>query len=76
MIRILRMLSPKFHYFCTAWHNVSSAEKNIDQLLECLRLEEDRLNGSDRSSGHTFQNALVSKQYKKSCKTSYKKSQF
>jgi len=63
MTRILGMLPPKLHHFRTAWDNASATDKNLSNLFERLRMEEDRLN--DSISNELSQNALVSKQDKK-----------
>ena len=59
MNRILGMLPPKLHHFRTAWDNVSPSDKNLNKLIERLRLEEDKLNETEKSKG---QNALINKQ--------------
>lgn len=64
--RVLGMLPPKLHHFRVAWDSTSATDKNISNLIERLRLEEDRLNGSEQTCQVSSQNALVSKQGKKS----------
>jgi len=49
MTRILEMLPSKLHHFCTAWDNASATDKNLSNLFERLRMEEDRLNDSESS---------------------------
>lgn len=66
MTRILNVLPP-INNFCTAWDNMSGAEKNLDKLLERLCLK-DRLNKSELLSGYAFPNGLrnqVKQIYKK-----------
>ncbi|XP_077268719.1 uncharacterized protein LOC143900851 [Temnothorax americanus] len=63
--RILGMLPPKLYHFRTAWDNAAAADKNLSKLFERLRLEEDRLNESEKSNETKSQNALVSKQGKR-----------
>ncbi|KAG5887624.1 hypothetical protein JTB14_036269 [Gonioctena quinquepunctata] len=59
MTRILGMLPSKLHHFRTAWDNVSPIDKNLNTIIERLRLEEDRLNGTDQQE---LQNAFMHKQ--------------
>ncbi|KAG5876686.1 hypothetical protein JTB14_019434 [Gonioctena quinquepunctata] len=59
MTRILGMLPSKLHHFRTAWDNVSPIDKNLNTIIERLRLEEDRLNGTEQQE---LQNAFMHKQ--------------
>ncbi|XP_023229157.1 uncharacterized protein LOC111629473 [Centruroides sculpturatus] len=61
MTRMLGILPPKLYHFRTSWDNANSMDKNIDTLIERLRLEKDRLKEDDKKES-TAQNALISKQ--------------
>lgn len=57
MTRILGILPQQIHHLRTDWNNVSEEDRNVNTLIEHIRLEEERLN-TDQQSGYTSQNAL------------------
>ncbi|KAG5880998.1 hypothetical protein JTB14_027398 [Gonioctena quinquepunctata] len=59
MTRILGMLPSKLHHFRKAWDNVSPIDKNSNTIIERLRLEEDRVNGTEQQE---LQNDFMHKQ--------------
>lgn len=54
LTRIIGVLPPKLHHFRTAWDNLSSDAKKFNNLVEKLRLEEDRLNDCSKESHNAF----------------------
>lgn len=62
MTRILGILPPKLHHFRTSWDNANPTDRNIDTLIERLRLEEDRLKEDEEKP--VTKNALFSKRKK------------
>ena len=60
MTRILSMLPPKLYHFRTAWDNVNAIDKTINNMLERLKIEEDRQN-EDELTNETSSSALISK---------------
>ncbi|XP_044731962.1 uncharacterized protein LOC123294852 [Chrysoperla carnea] len=52
MTRILGMLPTNLHHFRTAWDSVNVTDKNLNTLLERLRLEEDRLKQTNLKMNH------------------------
>ncbi|KAK9870289.1 hypothetical protein WA026_006376 [Henosepilachna vigintioctopunctata] len=68
MQRILTILPPKLHHFRSAWHNVSEPDKNLSNLFDRLRLEEDMLTGDEVNKNST-QNAFMSRHNNKSGKS-------
>ncbi|XP_067121402.1 uncharacterized protein [Centruroides vittatus] len=58
---MLGILPPKLYQFRISWDNANSTDKNIDTLIERLRLEEDRLKEDDKKES-TAQTALILKQ--------------
>lgn len=65
MTRMLSILPPHLYHFRTSWDNVVGNQRTIPNLMEKLRLEEDRIKAQEGSNESTSNNALVMQQRKK-----------
>ena len=59
MTRMLTILPQRLYHFRTSWDSVTGNQRTISNLIEKLRLEEDRIKAAEGSSEHTSNNALV-----------------
>ncbi|XP_056631437.1 uncharacterized protein LOC130441677 [Diorhabda sublineata] len=77
MTRILSVLPPKLAHFRTAWNNVTGHAKNLDTLIERLRLEDEQLREPTTNAEGSTSNALMAKRGKQGQSSSKQdKSQF
>jgi len=63
MTRILNILPEKYNHFHSAWDSVASTDKTLSNLMERLKLEEQRCK---RREEQTIENALLSRNKVKS----------
>lgn len=61
MTRIMSVLPPKLAHFRTSWDNVTGATKNVDTLIERLRLEDERLRETTTNAEGSTNNALMAR---------------
>lgn len=77
MTRILSVLPPKLAHFRTSWNNVTGPTKNLDTLIERLRLEDEQLKESMTKAEDSTSNALMARREKQRYSSSkLDKSQF
>ncbi|CAG4968276.1 unnamed protein product [Parnassius apollo] len=61
MTRILSVLPPKLTHFRTSWNNVTGPTKNIETLIERLRLEDEQLKEMTTNAEGSTNNALMAR---------------
>lgn len=78
MTRIMSVLPPKLAHFRTSWDNVTGAAKNVETLMERLRLEDERLKETTTNAEGSTNNALMARRRKQgqSSNSKQEKSQF
>lgn len=64
MTRILSVLPSKLAHFRTSWNNVTGPTKNLDTLIERLRLEDEQLKEMTYAEGSNTSNALMARREK------------
>lgn len=72
MTRILSVLPPKLAHFRTSWDNVTGAARNVDTLIERLRLEDERIRETTTNAEGSTNNALMAKRGKQGKSSNYK----
>lgn len=65
MTRILSVLPPRLAHFRTSWNNVTGPAKNLETLIQRLRLEDEQLKETTTNAEGSTNNALTTRREKR-----------